>query len=119
MSIRTMVSVAGLATVAFAVSVSLAAPIARDDGTIEIAVNMGGTNQIGASKLELRYPWLRYELVDVVKPDGSNRTCANLFTRSRNGTPYCNATETVVANESMRPETVEPSFAILRKISPG
>jgi hypothetical protein len=54
-----------------------------------------------------------------VNPLGSNRTCANLFTRSRSGTPYCSATETVVAKESISPETVDPSFAILRKISPG
>ena len=54
-----------------------------------------------------------------VKPLGSKRTCANLFTRSRSGTPYCNATLTVVAKVSTRPLTVEPSFAIFRKISPG
>jgi hypothetical protein len=54
-----------------------------------------------------------------VKPLGSNRTWANLFTRSRSGTPYWSATDTVVANESMRPLTVEPSLAIFRKISPG
>ena len=54
-----------------------------------------------------------------VNPDGSNRTWANLLTRSRSGTPYWSATDTVVAKESISPETVEPSFAIFRKISPG
>jgi hypothetical protein len=54
-----------------------------------------------------------------VKPDGSNRTWANLWTRSCSGTPYCRATLTVVAKLSIRPEIVEPSLAILRKISPG
>ncbi len=54
-----------------------------------------------------------------VKPDGSNRTWANLLTRSLSGTPYWSATDTVVAKLSIRPDTVEPSLAILRKISPG
>ena len=54
-----------------------------------------------------------------VNPLGSNRTWANLFTRSRSGTPYWSATDTVVAKLSISPETVEPSFAIFRKISPG
>jgi hypothetical protein len=58
----------------------------------------------------------RFELV---KPDGSNRWCANLRTRASSGTPYCNAIEHVVAKLSMTPESVEPSFAITMKISPG
>src|SRR3989304_349987 len=54
-----------------------------------------------------------------VKPAGSNRTCANLLTRSRSGTPYWSASEIDVARVSIRPDTVEPSLAIFRKISPG
>ncbi len=54
-----------------------------------------------------------------VKPDGSKRTWLNLDTRSRSGTPYWSAMEVIVASVSMSPLTVEPSLAILRKISPG
>ena len=54
-----------------------------------------------------------------VKPLGSNRTWANLLTTSRSGTPYWSARLTEVASVSIRPLIVEPSLAILRKISPG
>ncbi len=54
-----------------------------------------------------------------VHPLGSNRTCANLSTRNFIGTPYCRLKLTAVANASIRPEIVEPSFAIVMKISPG
>ena len=55
----------------------------------------------------------------LVKPDGSNRTCENFSTSASSGTPYCRAIEIEVAKASMRPEIVEPSLAITRKISPG
>src|SRR5688572_24749702 len=45
--------------------------------------------------------------------------CVNLSTRASRGTPYCNVSEIAVAKESIRPEIVEPSFDIVRKISPG
>ncbi len=54
-----------------------------------------------------------------VKPLGSKRAWANLSTSALSGTPYCSDMETTVAKESIRPLTVEPSLAILRKISPG
>ena len=54
-----------------------------------------------------------------VKPEGSKRTWENFSTRASRGTPYCKAMEIEVAKASIRPEMVEPSFAITRKISPG
>ena len=54
-----------------------------------------------------------------VRPDGSKRMCENLLTRSRSGTPYCSASEIDVANASIMPESVLPSFAIVSQISPG
>src|SRR6516162_2187911 len=54
-----------------------------------------------------------------VHPHGSNRTCENLSTRNRRGTPYCSDRLVTTAIESIRPEIVEPSFAIVMKISPG
>src|SRR5437764_13644808 len=54
-----------------------------------------------------------------VNPDGSNRVCVNLSTRTFKGTPYCSAMEQVVAKLSMTPESVDPSFAMTMKISPG
>jgi hypothetical protein len=53
------------------VTAALDAPKENEDGTIELAVRIGGTNYVGASRLELSYPWLRYELVDLVKPTNS------------------------------------------------
>jgi len=55
----------------------------------------------------------------LVKPDGSKRMCENLSTRNCSGTPYCSANEIAVANESIKPEMVEPCFDIVTKISPG
>src|SRR5579863_3054659 len=54
-----------------------------------------------------------------VNPCGSERVCENLSTSAGSGTPYCSASDTAVANESMSPLTVEPSLAMRRKISPG
>src|SRR6185369_17773863 len=54
-----------------------------------------------------------------VNPDGSKRVWLNLSTRTFNGTPYCSAMEHVVAKLSITPESVEPSFAMTMKISPG
>src|ERR1035441_8360383 len=54
-----------------------------------------------------------------VHPLGSNRTCANLSTRNLIGTPYCRLKLTAVAKASIRPEIVEPSLAMVMKISPG
>ena len=54
-----------------------------------------------------------------VKPDGSKRVCVNLSHSSRSGTPCCSASEIAVAKLSIRPEIVEPSLAIVTKISPG
>ena len=54
-----------------------------------------------------------------VHPLGSNRTCANLSTRNLIGTPYCKLKLTAVAKASISPEIVDPSFAIVMKISPG
>jgi hypothetical protein len=55
----------------------------------------------------------------LVKPEGSKRTCENFSTSASSGTPYCRAIEIDVANASIRPEMVEPSLAMTRKISPG
>ena len=55
----------------------------------------------------------------LVKPEGSKRVWLNLSTRVCSGTPYWSAIEIEVASESIRPEMVEPSFAMTRKISPG
>src|SRR2546428_6795703 len=54
-----------------------------------------------------------------VMPLGSKRVCENLSHSTRSGTPYWSVIEIAVANESMRPETTEPVFAIVTKISPG
>src|SRR5262252_1688069 len=54
-----------------------------------------------------------------VNPEGSNRVWLNLSTRTFSGTPYCSAIEHVVAKLSMTPDSVEPSFAMTMKISPG
>src|SRR5687768_11228502 len=55
----------------------------------------------------------------LVNPDGSNRTCENFSTSVSRGTPYCSDIEIDVAKASIRPEIVEPSLAMTRKISPG
>ena len=55
----------------------------------------------------------------MVKPEGSKRTCENFSTSVSSGTPYWSDMEIDVAKASMRPEMVEPSFAMTRKISPG
>ena len=52
-------------------------------------------------------------------PLGSKRVCANFSQKSFSGTPCCSEIETASAKLSIRPDTVEPSFAILMKISPG
>ena len=54
-----------------------------------------------------------------VQPLGSKRVWLNLSHRTLSGTPYWSASEIAVANESISPETVEPSFAMVIKISPG
>ena len=54
-----------------------------------------------------------------MKPEGSKRVWLNLSTSALSGTPYWSEIEVMVAIVSIRPETVLPSFAILRKISPG
>ena len=54
-----------------------------------------------------------------VKPDGSKRVWLNLSTSTFSGTPYCSDSEMAVAKESIRPETVEPSLAMVMKSSPG
>src|SRR5438874_250379 len=52
-------------------------------------------------------------------PEGSKRVCANFFTSTSSGTPYCSASEMLVAKASISPEMVLPSLDITRKISPG
>ena len=54
-----------------------------------------------------------------VNPDGSNRVWLNLSARTLSGTPYWSAIEMDVAKLSMRPETTDPSLAIVTKSSPG
>src|SRR5918996_8458 len=54
----------------------------------------------------------------LVKPEGSKRVWVNLSTRSCSGTPCCSASEVMVAKLSIRPEIVEPSLAMVMKISP-
>ncbi len=54
-----------------------------------------------------------------VKPEGSKRVWLNFSHISFMGTPCCSASETAVANESIRPETVEPSLAMRMNSSPG
>ena len=54
-----------------------------------------------------------------VMPDGSKRAWLNLSTSTCSGTPYCSEYEIACANASAKPEMVEPSLAITRKISPG
>jgi len=53
------------------------------------------------------------------QPLGSNRVWLNFEVNTRSGTPYCKARETAVAKQSINPETVDPSFAVVMKISPG
>src|SRR5215831_288664 len=55
----------------------------------------------------------------LVKPEGSKRTWENFSTSASKGTPYWSAIEIEVAKAPIRPEMVEPSLAITRKISPG
>ena len=43
----------------------------------------------------------------------------NFSTSASRGTPYWSVSEIAVAKASIRPEIVEPSLAIVRKISPG
>ena len=51
---------------------------------------------------------------------GEARTAwLNLSTSAWSGTPYCRAYEMAWANASAKPEIVDPSLAITRKISPG
>src|SRR5207245_2601855 len=47
------------------------------------------------------------------------RVWLNFEHNTRSDTPYCSASETAVAKQSIRPETVDPSFAVVMKISPG
>jgi len=54
-----------------------------------------------------------------VQPLGSKRVCLNFSHSRRSGTPCCSATEIAVAKQSITPETVDPSFAMVMKISPG
>jgi hypothetical protein len=54
-----------------------------------------------------------------VKPEGSNRVWLNLSESTLRGTPYWSAIEMDVAKLSIRPETTEPSLAIVTKSSPG
>ena len=54
-----------------------------------------------------------------MKPEGSKRTWENFSTSASSGTPYWRAMEMAVAKASIRPEMVEPSLAMTRKISPG
>ncbi len=54
-----------------------------------------------------------------MNPLGSKRTWENFSTSVSSGTPYCSDIEIEVAKASMRPEMVEPSLAMTRKISPG
>src|SRR5258705_428173 len=53
----------------------------------------------------------------LLRPFG--REFVSLSTRALSGTPYCKPIEIESASPSMKPESVEPSFAILMKISPG
>src|SRR4029453_15311207 len=54
-----------------------------------------------------------------VIPEGSNRAWLNLSTSACKGTPYCSAYEIACGNASAKPEIVDPSLAITKKISPG
>src|SRR5881296_1196862 len=54
-----------------------------------------------------------------VNPEGSKRVWLNLSTNTLSGTPYCRAIEQVVAKLSITPDSVDPSFAMTMKISPG
>ncbi len=54
-----------------------------------------------------------------VKPEGSKRVWLNLSTSALSGTPYWSEIDVIVAIVSISPETVLPSLAIFRKISPG
>ncbi len=54
-----------------------------------------------------------------VKPDGSKRVWLNFSHSTRSGTPYCSAIEMAVAKLSIRPDTTEPSLAMVMKSSPG
>ena len=52
-------------------------------------------------------------------PLGSKRVWANFSQNSFSGTPCCSAIETASAKLSIRPLTVDPSFAMVMKSSPG
>jgi hypothetical protein len=54
-----------------------------------------------------------------VNPEGSKRVLVSLSTSALSGTPYCRPIEIDSASPSIKPESVDPSFAILMKISPG
>src|SRR5260370_4271220 len=53
------------------------------------------------------------------QPLGSKRMWLNFSQRTLSGTPYCRASDTAVAKESISPETVEPSLDILMNSSPA
>src|SRR6516164_7922054 len=53
------------------------------------------------------------------QPLGSKRVWANFSHNSFNGTPCCKAMDTAQAKLSIKPLTVEPSLAMVMKISPG
>ena len=54
-----------------------------------------------------------------VKPDGSYRVWENLSHNTPRGTPYWSAKEIDVANESIKPDMVDPSLLIVMNTSPG
>ena len=49
----------------------------------------------------------------------SGRYFMNNHLSALSGTPYCSEMDVIVAIVSISPETVLPSFAMRRKISPG
>ena len=51
-----------------------------------------------------------------MKPLGSKRVWLNFWQSTLSGTPYCKASETAVAKQSMSPETVEPSLDIVMNV---
>ena len=53
-----------------------------------------------------------------LQPLGSKRVWANFSHSSFSGTPCCSAMETAQEKLSMRPLTVDPSLAMVMKISP-
>jgi hypothetical protein len=54
-----------------------------------------------------------------LQPLGSKRVWANFSHSSLSGTPCCKPMEMAQAKLSIRPLTVEPSLAMVMKISPG